>query len=59
MSLRVCDLVTHYHAHQDLKNAQEMSAYMRHKFAFFGIKTPTRKVLSKRCLIDFGEPKSL
>ena len=59
MSLKVFDLVTCYDAHQNLKNAQEMSAYMRNKFAFFGIKTPARKLLSKRCLKDFGEPKSL
>ena len=36
-----------------------MSAYMRHKFSFFGIKTPARKSLSKRFLSDFGEPESL
>ena len=38
--------------HSDFNNAAAMSAYMRHQFDFFGIKTPLRKQLSKRYLRD-------
>ena len=44
--------------HSDLNNAAAMSAYMRHQFDFFGIKTPLRKQLSKRYLRDHGTPSA-
>lgn len=39
-----------YSAHQDLRKAKEMSAYMRNKFSFYGIQSVQRKALSKQFL---------
>ncbi len=39
------------------ENAGQMAAYMKHKFAFFGIKTPERQQLSKQHIQQYGRPE--
>jgi 3-methyladenine DNA glycosylase AlkD len=43
----VKSLIAEFHKHSNSKNAQEMAAYMRGKFSFFGIKTDQRRELCK------------
>ena len=49
-------LTTLYDKHRDGSNASAMAAYMKHRFAFYGIKTPQRKALSRQALAASGIP---
>lgn len=40
----------------DRKRAAGMHSYMRYQFAFFGVPTPERRVISKRVLAGLGPP---
>jgi len=39
-----------FHVHEDPRNAKPMAKYMKNKFAYFGIKSPLRKEISKPLL---------
>lgn len=41
------DLLESFCKHQDGLRAEKMSAYMKHKFAFFGLNSPLRRELQK------------
>lgn len=52
-------LNTYFQMHSNAKQAEEMSAYMRHQFKFLGIKAPQRILLSKTYLKNYGHPQEL
>ena len=43
--------------HENSNDAKVMSAYMKHRFSFYGIKTPKRKELVKQVNNKIGIPK--
>jgi len=45
-----------FELHQNANQATQMSAYMKGKFAFFGIQTPLRKALVRQTIHEFGLP---
>lgn len=45
-----------FRQHEDQANAAAMKKYMKGKFAYFGIKSPLRRDLSKRHILEMGMP---
>ena len=43
----VTDLRADFAAHRDQVRAAQMSAYMKHRFAFFGVPAPARRAIAK------------
>jgi len=54
--LYVEPLIKCFNQHANAKNASAISAYMKNKFEFFGIKNPDRKLLQKRFIDEYGWP---
>lgn len=50
-------LYAHLSAYANPDLALPMQRYMRHKFPFFGIKTPEREALVREFLVAHGKPK--
>ncbi|MFN3196333.1 MAG: DNA alkylation repair protein [Chlorobiota bacterium] len=38
------------------ENAEQMTAYMKHQFLFYGIKSPLRKEIQKQFIKEYGKP---
>lgn len=38
------------------ENAEQMTAYMKHQFSFYGIKSPLRKEIQKQFIKEYGKP---
>ena len=56
-SIWVSRLDTAFQAHADPAIAMQMSAYMRNKFRFYGIKTPQRKAIVSSVWREYGVPQ--
>lgn len=50
-------LVSNLSAAQNATNAQQMKAYMKNRFDFFGVKSPERKKILSACVQQFGKPR--
>lgn len=47
---------THLSENGNPKDAAAMAKYMRHKFAFYGIKAPVRRTIQKAIIQEYGMP---
>ena len=50
-------IADHLSANGNPKEAAAMSKYMRHKFAFYGIKAPLRRTIQKAIIQEYGMPR--
>lgn len=52
-----CQIInTHFAENANMEIAEWMSKYMRGKFAFYGLKSPTRRIIQKAIIQDHGLP---
>lgn len=52
MAISLADVLTMFQKEADPERAEQMAAYMRNRFAFFGINKPERKALTAQLLKD-------
>ena len=48
---------SYFEAESNVENAQAMKKYMKNHFEFFGVKTPQRKIIVKKVLVELGLPE--